>query len=350
MQIPTLTIGDLSFKLPIIQGGMGIGVSKSRLATAVSQEGGLGVISGVHIGFNEQGFSQHPLETNIATLRKEIQKVKRKNLTVGLNLMVAMNHYDTLVQVAVEEGIDVIISGAGLPLTLPKLVEGSNTKIIPIVSSQRALRVILRSWIGKYNRVPDAIICEGFQAGGHLGFSYDDLIHNTAMPLIDIVKEVKAYLNEQNLDVPIIAAGGIYTSKDIKLHLDNGASGVQMATRFVTTIECDASDEYKQAYIDCKKEDIEYMMSPVGLPGRAIMNPYLKKVIQAKETITKCTNCLRKCNPKTIQFCISQSLIHAAKGRVDSGLLFVGAKAYLADKISTVKEVMTQLQNELQLL
>ncbi len=351
MNIPKMKIGDLTFKIPIIQGGMGIGVSRSSLASAIANEGGLGVISGAQIGFEELDFETNPKEANIRTLKNEIIKAKEKSPEgfIGVNLMVAMKNYAEMVKAAVEAKVDVIISGAGLPLDLPALVQNTKVKIVPIASSLKAARIIATSWRKNYNREPDAIIIEGPEAGGHLGFKSKQLIDNTTETLESIVVQVIDYLKDFNKDIPVIAAGGVYTGEDIGKFLQMGAAGVQMATRFVPTEECDASDGFKQAYLDAKLEDIVITNSPVGLPGRALYNDFLKKLeITKKEAISKCYVCLNHCNPAETPYCITKALINSVKGNVQDGLLFVGSNVYRCNKIEKVKDVISGLMLELQ--
>jgi len=346
MTIQPLKIGHLTIKVPIIQGGMGVGVSLSNLASAVANEGGIGVISGAQIGFREKDFDHNPIEANKRALRKEIRKAKEKspNGIIGLNLMVAMQNYNEFVAVAVEEEIDLIISGAGLPLDLPGLVSDSNVMIVPIVSSLRGAKLIMRRWKKKFDRLPDAIIVEGAKAGGHLGFKPEDLHNHTNQSLSEIVTELIAHLKESALDIPVIAAGGIYTSQDIKDIMALGAQGVQIGTRFVVTKECDASDAFKQAYLDATKSDIKIMMSPVGLPGRALNNKFLQHVEAVHRIkVEKCYRCIYKCNPADTPFCITSALINSVKGFPDQGLVFVGAGAYRTNEMTTVKALFEEL-------
>lgn len=348
MAIQPLKIGDLSIPIPIIQGGMGIGVSKARLAAAVANAGGVGVISGAQIGWQEPDFDQNPLEANCRALRAEIKKAKADAPTgvIGLNLMVAMQNYADFVKIAVEEKVDMIISGAGIPLDLPGFVKGSNVKIVPIVSSLRGAQLILKRWKKKYDRTPDAIVVEGAKAGGHLGFKAEDLLNGSYQKLKDIVSELSDHLKETKLDIPVIAAGGLYDVSDIKEVLKAGAKGVQIGTRFVVTEECDASDAFKEAYIKAKEEDIKIMMSPVGLPGRALDNPFLREAeASGKIKVEKCWRCVHKCNPAETPFCITKALVDAVEGRVDEGLMFVGAGAYRTDKITTVPAIMDELKS-----
>lgn len=347
MTIKPLKIGDLTVPIPIIQGGMGIGVSKSRLAAAVANAGGVGVISGAQIGWRESDFASNPVEANKRALREEIRKAKTAAPTgvIGLNLMVAMQNYAEFVKVAVEEKVDLIISGAGIPLDLPGFVKDSSVKIVPIVSSLRGAKLILKRWQKKYDRTPDAIVVEGAKAGGHLGFKFDDLQGGTYQKLKDIVTELTDHLKEIQLSIPVIAAGGLFTSDDIKEVLNAGADGVQIGTRFVVTEECDASEAFKQAYIDAKEEDIKIMMSPVGLPGRALDNPFLRHVEAVEKIkVEKCYRCVHKCNPADTPFCITKALIDAVEGRTDEGLMFVGAGAYRTNEITTVQKVMDELK------
>ncbi|MDN5352095.1 MAG: nitronate monooxygenase [Clostridiales bacterium] len=341
MKLPTFCLGELCFKMPVIQGGMGVGISCSKLASAVSAAGGLGVISSAEIGYAEPDFREAPLEANLRALRKEIQRAKALsgNAPIGINIMVAMRHYAEVVRVAVEEKIDVIISGAGLPLNLPKLVGDSDVKLIPIVSSARAAKVLMAAWDRNYKRRADAIVVEGPRAGGHLGFSKEDLSTGHAQRLEEIVSEIKAQWGES---MPIIAAGGVFDGADAAKQFAAGASAVQMATRFVPTFECDAHPDYKQAYIDATPEDIVLVHSPVGLPGRALNNAFVKK-IGAGEPLSDCHQCLMKCDHS---YCISDALIEAVKGNVNEGLIFVGENAHKCKGMTSVKAVMREFEEE----
>lgn len=351
MNIKPLKVGNLEVRLPIIQGGMGIGVSRSNLAAAVTNAGGIGVLSGAQIGYDEEDFEENPFKANVRALTKYINEAKEKvkNGVVGINFMVAQKYYDEYVKTAINSGIDLIISGAGLPIKLPKLVEGSNVKIAPIVSSLRALQIILKSWDRKYNRTADMIIIEGPKAGGHLGFTVEDIEKGIDLDniVVDIVNEVKKYENKYNVNLPVIVAGGIFNGYEIAKYLKMGASGVQMSTRFVTTHECDAHINFKQAYIKAKKEDINLVKSPVGLPGRAIHNNFIKKLSSQRQPIKTCYKCLSSCNPQKIPYCISQALIQAVKGNVEKGLIFCGENAYRSNKITSVKEIMNELEQEI---
>jgi len=350
--LKNLCIGDLTARLPIIQGGMGIGISLSRLASAVANEGGIGVIATPGIGMNEPDYTRNFLEANMRALRKEIRKARELSKGIlGVNIMVALTNFADLVRTAIEEGIDIIVSGAGLPLSLPEFVHGNiKTKLVPIVSSGRAAGIIAKKWSEKYNRLPDAIVVEGPLAGGHLGFK-EEMISDPKYSLENLVPEVilavKPYEEKYQKSIPVIAAGGIYTGADIYRFFQLGASGVQMATRFVTTYECDASEKFKQTYVDSRKEDMVIIKSPVGMPGRAIRNVFLDEVSQGKKKPFKCPfHCLKTCDYKNTPYCISLALANAKKGNLSHGFAFAGENAYRAKEIISVKELIETLINE----
>lgn len=346
----SLKIGDLEVKVPVVQGGMGVGISLSGLAGNVSACGGLGVISTAQIGWREPDFYEKPFEANFRAIEKEIKEARElaKGGVLGVNIMVATQRYEEYVKSAVKAGIDIIISGAGLPIDLPKYVEGSKTKIAPIVSSLKSLTVICRMWERKYQTAPDLVVIEGPKAGGHLGFSREELetVTDEAYDnvIVSIIEKVKEYSEKFSKKIPVVVAGGIYERKDMEHVMKLGADGVQMGTRFVTTKECDADEAYKQSYIKATKEDIKIVQSPVGMPGRAILNPFLEKVKTEKCKIKHCYQCIVTCDKKTIPYCITEALVNAAEGRVDEGLLFCGENAYRADKIETVAEIMEEFR------
>lgn len=338
-----LKIGDLCPRIPVIQGGMGVGVSLSNLAGAVAAAGGIGVISTAQIGFRSPDFAKNPIECNLQAVEDEIKKARQKanGGIVGVNIMVATRRYEDYVKAAVAAGADLIISGAGLPMTLPEL--SGAAKIAPIVSSTKALRVIANHWRKKYDRKPDLVVIEGPLAGGHLGFSKEDIDAYTIAGEKDYDEEIMSIIALANeLAVPAVVAGGVYERKDMDHYLALGAKGVQIATRFVTTKECDASDAYKQAYIEAKKEDIVIVKSPVGMPGRAIHNAFLDKVNAGERFMRGCRQCIITCKPDTAPYCITEALINAVEGRLDEGLIFCGSNAYRADKIETVAEIMEE--------
>lgn len=344
-----MIIGDLTAKIPVIQGGMGVGISLSGLAGSVAACGGVGVISTAQIGWREPDFEKHPFEANYRAIEKEIRKARElaKGGIIGVNIMVATQRYEEYVKAAVKAGVDLIISGAGLPIDLPKYVEGTKTKIAPIVSSLKSLNVICRMWDRKYKKAPDLVVIEGPKAGGHLGFSREELDTFTDESydkvIRSIIDKVKEYGEKFSKKIPVVVAGGIYDRADMDHALLLGADGVQMGTRFVTTKECDAAPEYKQAYLNAQKEDICIVQSPVGMPGRAIKNPFMDRVKTEKCRIEHCYHCIVTCKPAEIPYCITQALVNAAEGRVEDALLFCGSNAYRSHKIETVEDIMREL-------
>ncbi|MHB1314309.1 MAG: NAD(P)H-dependent flavin oxidoreductase [Christensenellales bacterium] len=350
-QMKNLKIGDLMAKLPIVQGGMGVGVSLSGLASAVANQGGVGVIAAAGIGMLEPDFSTNYLEASINALRKELKKARKLTEGIlGVNIMVALSNFADMVKTAVEEKVDAIFAGAGLPLDLPGLIGKSKTKLIPIVSSAKAAKVIIKRWFSKYGRVPDAFVVEGPKAGGHLGFrpeQISDPAYSLENIVSDVVAETRAYEEETGTAIPVIAGGGIYTGEDIYNIMQLGASGVQMATRFVTTDECDAAADFKAAYINAKEEDLEIIKSPVGMPGRAIANDFLRDVKEGKRHPFSCPyHCIITCEHKDSPYCIALALMNAKLGNLKNGFAFAGANAYRATEITTVKKVCDSLKAE----
>ena len=375
ISLKPLKIGNLVAKRPVIQGGMGVGVSLSSLAGAVAKAGGIGIISTAQIGFKDQDFGKNPMAANLRAIHSELKKARDKapQGILGFNIMVATKEYASYVKEAVKAGADVIISGAGLPIDMPKFVaeaENENggsekkerrTMIAPIVSSVKSALVICRMWDRKYHTAPDFVVVEGPCAGGHLGFSREQLTELGAdtdhvaetfdEPAYDkevrgIIEVVKGFAEKYKKHIPVITAGGIFDHKDVLHQFALGAEGVQAATRFVTTEECDADIAYKEAYINAKEEDIVIVKSPVGMPGRAIKNKFLERVSQGPLKVERCFQCLEHCNPATTPYCITKALINAAEGRIDEALLFCGSNAYRCDKIETVPEVMAALCGE----
>jgi len=347
-----LKIGDLAIAVPVIQGGMGVGISLSGLASAVANEGGIGVISSAGLGLLYKDYSQNMFEASIYGLKEEIRKAREKTIgVIGVNVMVAMTNFVDMIKTSVAEKIDVIIAGAGLPLDLPSfLKKDSITKLIPIVSSARAVRIICEKWKTNYDYLPDAVIVEGPKAGGHLGFKEEqigDNAYSLEKLVPEIVNELKHFEEKYDKPIPLFAAGGIYTGEDINNIMKLGASGVQMGTRFVTTDECDASDGFKQAYIDAVEKDIEIIKSPVGMPGRAIFSNFIQKVKDGKKQPKKCPfKCIRTCDISKSPYCIIVALINALRGNFESGFAFAGSNAFRATKISSVKEIFQALQKE----
>mgnify|MGYP005964323203 FL=1 len=357
-----LKIGNLVAKHPVIQGGMGVGVSLSSLAGAVAKAGGIGIISTAQIGFKDQDFGKNPMAANLRAIHSELKKAREKapQGILGFNIMVATKEYASYVKEAVKAGADVIISGAGLPIDMPKFVaeaENENggsekkerrTMIAPIVSSVKSALVICRMWDRKYHTAPDFVVVEGPCAGGHLGFSREQLAELGAdtdhvaetfdEPAYDkeirgIIETVKSFAEKYKKHIPVITAGGIFDHKDVLHQFALGAEGIQAATRFVTTEECDADIAYKEAYINAKEEDIVIVKSPVGMPGRAIKNKFLERVAQGPVKVERCFRCLEHCNPAETPYCITKALINAAEGKIDEALLFCGSNAYRCEKI-----------------
>ena len=345
-ELAPIDINGLKVPVPLFQGGMGIGISLSRLAAAVSRCGGAGTISAAQTGFNEPDFYTNPVEANKRALKREIRKaleavkdVKDRG-PIGVNIMCASKDYEDYVLASIEAGAEFIVSGAGLPTSLPGIAKNSTVKLIPIVSSARAADIIIKSWAKKYNRTPDALIFEGPLAGGHLGFKEEQLEHENDQ-FYKTISEIKAVLEEVP-DCKLIVGGGIYTKSDSEKVLACGADGIQLATRFVTTEECDAPEEFKQAYLNCKEEDIVIIKSPVGMPARALNNNFVKSVAQKPIPIKECNGCLTTCNYKAASYCITEALVKAAKGDVENGLVFCGGKAYKNKKMETVKEIFDE--------
>ena len=346
-----LIIGNKEAILPIVQGGMGIGISLAKLAAAVANEGGVGVISAAGVGLFEKKVKDIN-QNNINELKNEIEKAKSLTSGIlGVNIMVALSNFDDLVEASIESGIDIIFAGAGLPLNLPKHVnETTDTKLVPIISSARAAVLITKKWLKSYNYLPDAFVLEGPKAGGHLGFKVEQLEDDEYLLeniLPKVLEALKPFEVKYNKKIPVIAGGGIYTGKDIRKILSLGAAGVQMGTRFVTTFECDASDAFKQVYIDAKEEDLRIIKSPVGLPGRAVTNKYLEDVESGlKHPFTCPFDCIITCKKEVAPYCISLALMNAKNGKLHQGFAFAGSNAYRAEKIVSVKELMDSLVKE----
>lgn len=352
MMMNPLKIGTLSIPTPIIQGGMGVGISLSGMASAVANEGGVGVISSAGLGLLYKNMGGDFLEASIEGLKFELQRAKEKTTgIIGVNVMVAMSNFTDMVKTSIAEKADIIFSGAGLPLDMPGFLESdSTTKLVPIVSSARAAKIICEKWKKQYNYLPDAIVVEGPKAGGHLGFK-DIQINDENFSLEHLIPEVVAiareYEEKYDAHIPVIAAGGIYTGQNIREIIKLGASGVQLGTRFVTTTECDASEAFKQLYIQAKKDDIQLIKSPVGMPGRAIVNSFLDKVREGYKHPIRCPfKCIKTCEVSSSPYCIITALYNAFKGNFNGGYAFAGTNAYLAEKIISVKETFNNILSE----
>ncbi|MBT3244935.1 MAG: nitronate monooxygenase [Bacteroidetes bacterium] len=334
---------------------MGIGISLSGLASAVANMGGIGVISTVGIGLIGNQTNANYRNRNIEAIRNEIRKAREQTVGVlGVNIMSVITNFSDMVRTTIEEGIDVIFSGAGLPLDLPKyLGEGIKTKLVPIVSSARAASLLCQKWKQNFNYLPDAFVVEGPKAGGHLGFKAHDLdnennkLENLVSDVLRVTEDMKAKYGK---DIPVIAAGGIFDGEDMYQIMERGAAAVQLGTRFVATEECDASIEFKNAIVQAKEEDVRIIKSPVGMPGRTIFNKFLSEANEGKRRPEFCrNNCIKSCNPKTTSYCISEALLAAYQGNLTNGFAFTGANAGRVTKISTVSKIFTELKKEYQL-
>ncbi len=348
----SLKIGNLCASIPIVQGGMGVGVSLSGLASAVAQEGGIGVISSAGLGVIYNEYSKNYREASIWGLKQELRKAREATKgIIGVNVMVAMSNFADMVRTAIAEKADIIFSGAGLPLNLPSfLTEGAKTKLAPIVSSARAAGLLCRKWWSEYHYTPDAIVVEGPKAGGHLGYKHEQLNdeHFSLEQIVPgVVAEVRKFEQEHDCRIPVIAGGGIYTGEDIYRIMELGADGVQMGTRFVTTNECDADPAFKQSYLDASEQDIEIIQSPVGMPGRAIHNSFLEQVKEGLKRPKNCPfDCIKTCDVTHSPYCIMLALYNAFKGKLQNGYAFCGSNAWRAEKILSVKELISSLRDE----
>ena len=348
-----ISIGELKINIPIIQGGMGIGVSLSGLASAVANEGGVGTISAVAPGFREPDFLTNFREANMRALTNEIRKARE--LTKGVlavNIMVALTNFADMVQTAIKEKIDIIIAGAGLALNLPEYRPATSlTKLVPIVSTDRALNIIIRKWFKNYNCLPDAVVLESPYSGGHQGVKMDE-VGDSEFDLEQQLPKVLAVVNEcerlYNKKIPVFVAGGVQTGEDIRKFVEMGASGAQIGTRFITTDECDASPEFKKQYLNAKSpDDIVVIHSPVGLPLRVLKTKFVKSIIAGdKKPISCYYKCLHTCDYKSVSFCIAQALINAQSGHIDEGVCCSGVNGYKNNEIVSVHKVFEQLEAE----
>lgn len=351
MNLKPLVIGDLTARAPIIQGGMGVGVSLSRLAGAVAKEGGIGVISAAQPGFDDPDFLKDPVNANMRALAYHIKKAKEisEGGIIGVNIMCAGKNYEEYVQCCIDNHADLIISGAGLPIKLPELIGDAPIKFAPIVSSLKAAKVLFKMWDRRYHKVADLVVIEGVKAGGHLGFSLSELEKADAPDfdydpeIKEIIAYVKSFEEKYQRKIPVVFGGGVFDRQDIDHYLSLGLDGVQMATRFVATEECDAHPDFKKAYLQANKEDIAIVESPVGMPGRAILNAYALERKKNREKVTHCFRCLEHCDPATTPYCITMALIRAVQGDMDHSLIFCGENAYRIHEMTTVQDLMKEL-------
>ncbi|MBM6968516.1 NAD(P)H-dependent flavin oxidoreductase [Pseudoramibacter alactolyticus] len=333
---------------PLLQGGMGVGISLGRLAGAVAREGCMGTLSTADCGYREPDFYRHPDAANLRALREEIHRafaLSRGNGLIAVNAMVASTQYADAVRAAVDAGVDAVVSGAGIPLSLPEYAEDGPAMIAPIVSSGRAAALICKTWHQRYHRLPDFVVLEGCEAGGHLGFKKRALLTGTCAPLSALIPEVidalAPYRDLAGRDIPIFAAGGIRSRSDLNAMMALGAAGVQVATPFIATKECDASQDYKQVLIDADPEEIRIVQSPVGMPGRALNTPLMQHLDDiGRIPPRRCSHCIKSCDPAKVPYCITEALIQAARGNRDAGLFFCGSQIAGLQGIRTVKDVV----------
>jgi nitronate monooxygenase len=362
MELRALKIGKYTIEKPIIQGGMGVGISWDRLAGTVSKEGGLGVISSVGTGvYENRAYADklmadgRPYEAENFYSRKALFKIfenARKicgDAPLAANVLYAINEYDRVVRDSCEAGANIIITGAGLPLTMPDATKDfPDVALVPIVSTAKALRIICRRWEKTHGRLPDAVIVEGPLSGGHQGFKYEEcfLPENQLENILpSVVEEAKKWG-----DIPVIAAGGIWDHDDIVRMIKLGAAGVQMGTRFIGTHECDASETFKQVIIDAKEEDIKLFKSPVGYPARGVKTELHKRIEEGTAPKIACiSNCVAPCHrgeeAKVVGYCIADRLSDAYDGKTDTGLFFTGSNGYRLNEIISVKELMDKLMH-----
>ena len=340
--------------IPILQGGMGVGVSLGGLAGAVAACGGMGTISTADIGFQEPDFDTDPLSANLRALRQEISKARELSRGTGMiaiNAMAATRQYADAVKTAVEAGVDALVSGAGLPLDLPALTAGSSTAIAPIVSSGRAARLILKTWDKKYQTTADFVVLEGCNAGGHLGFKMsqlsEDLCPNLDTLLSEVLEAVRPFEEKYGRSIPVFVAGGVWDGKDLAHYTRLGAAGIQLATRFIATYECDAHQGFKDVLLNAKEDDLTIIHSPVGMPGRALRTPLVQKLEAGQRVPPRhCSLCMADCKPAEIPFCITHALIEAVKGNYEEGLFFSGSNAGRLNKMLHVRELMEELEQD----
>jgi len=353
MVVPEMIFEKFTAKIPIIQGGMGVRVSMAPLAAAVANQGGIGTLSCLGLGGLDAPkdlFEKLSLDALEAEIHKAFSMITDGHLAVNI-MGVISNAYD-MVKTSVLAGIKIIVFGAGLPMKLPSVVEDPDVNLFPIISSARVADIILKGWDNRHGVTADALILEGPLAGGHLGFSPEQLDHIDDFKLEkllgEVLEKIKFYEDKYGRKIPVIAAGGIYTGSDIGRMLSLGASGVQMGTRFVCTDECNVSDEFKKEYLDAKQEDIVIVQSPVGLPGRAIRNKFIKALEKGEKMKFKCPfKCLTACQISKAKYCIAEVLLNSYFGDVDHGLVFCGANAWRVNKIVSVKKLIGELMDEL---
>ena len=350
--LPILSIGKHTPRFPLIQGGMGVRISGPGLAAAVAKAGGVGTIASVGLAVASESFDgRNYFEVNQIVLREEIKKARAASDggIIAVNAMVALTDYDLHIKAACEGGVDMIISGAGLPLRLPELTKDfPDVALVPIVSSTKAANLIVRRWDKLYGRLPDAFVVETpLYAGGHLGVTKMEQVMDEALSLESVVPELVSYIRDEvKADIPVIGAGGVWNREDMNKVFALGAKGVQMGTRFATTLEGDADIRFKQALIDASEEDVVIIKSPVGIPGRALRSPFIEKYLEGTVESKPCfANCLSHCSYRTDKqaFCIAQALVDAYRGNWEEGLFFCGSNVGKIEKMENVEEIFRDL-------
>jgi NAD(P)H-dependent flavin oxidoreductase YrpB (nitropropane dioxygenase family) len=357
-KLPPLIVGDLHIEVPIIQGGMGVRVSTAPLAAAVADCGAAGTIASVGLPPDTAENRADVPKSSREHFKRQISRARElSDGVIGVNIMVALSNYEDMVRTAAEEDVDFIISGAGLPISLPEFAEGSNTKLIPLIASARGAKLLLKTWKRRYDRFPDAIIVEGPLSGGHIaGYSLEQLetiksklkeeplLENALKDVLGVVRE---YEERYGIDIPVIAAGGIFDGKDVARAFCMGAKGVQMGTRFVATDECSAADEFKQLYLDAGEEDLTFIQSPVGMPAKVIKTKFLEDILRGERKNFNCNyKCLRTCDPATAQFCIAKALIDAVEGDIDNAVVLAGTNVSKIKEIVPVKKLIEGIVDE----
>jgi len=352
-KLKPLIIGDLEIKTPIIQGGMGVKISRAPLAAAVANCGAAGTIASIGLAPDEEEYRLDYIKYSRIFLQKEIRQAREmSDGVIGVNIMGALNNYEDFVRATAQEKMDYIVSSAGMPLSLPEYTEGSPIKLIPMLSSARGVGIILKAWKRRYNRFPDAVIMEGPLSGGHIGgHTLEDLRAGRLQDLENMVKDslkiIREYEDQYGANIPLIAAGGIFDGKDIARFLKMGAQGVQMGIRFIVTNECTVAEEYKQAHINATEKDLIYLQSPVGLPARVIRNKFVEGILRGEKKPVSCPYlCLRTCNPKETPFCMARALVDASMGKIDDAIVFAGINTPRLKKIVPVKELIDELTAE----
>lgn len=348
MKLPSLKIRHLETVYPVIQAGMGVRVGSAELSAATINLGGYGTIASVGLGDIEKSKTDFVNESNrvLAAEIKEARRLSGNKKALGVNVMVALSNYEEIIRTSVKEGIDFIISGAGLPLPLPEYVGDADVALIPVISSGRALEIILKAWQRKYSRQPDAVIVEGPLCGGHLGFSHEQLEHPEECSLDKLLIEAKEVLAKYNCNVPVLAAGEIASREDIERMLKLGYDGVQIGTFFIGTEEAGMDRKSKEYFVSAKAEDVVIIKSPVGLPVRVLKSPLVRRVLEGKtrESFVCPYRCLRTCNPKKVPFCIAKALLATWSGDIENALFMTGCNVDAVKEIIPLKKFFDTLQ------